>query len=238
MADWLGGLIPFISEYNANQTARMNSRVARKWEEEMYNKYNSPSALVRQYNEAGINPALMFGGQTPAAPTDTSAAETMPPNTGTLTEMLGQLLDINLFGEELEGKKLENESKRVKIQRDKLEYEIQSQFGMLIAEGNYDKVIAEINQIVEDTNTTRYTRQCLLPLEKVLKENEGKKLDEETLYLEWKNEYIDEYGADPTSAVDIQVLSSMTRDLDRIATSVRDNARRRSYDRKYNGGGR
>lgn len=237
MADWLGAAIPLISQFNANQNARMNAREARQWEEDMYNKYNSPAAMVRQYEEAGLNPALMYGNAPIAAPTDTAAAETMPPNTGTLTEMLGQLIDLNLFGEEYEGKKLENEEKRVKIQRDKLEFEIQSTFGMLLAEENLNKVIEEINQIVEDTNTTRYTRQILLPLEKVIKENEGKKIAEDVIYERWKNEYIKEYGADPTSDVDIQTLSSMTRDINR----VRERLERKRYDKKYskyNGGGR
>lgn len=142
--DWLS-ILPSISgagssilgNFNANANARMNAREARQWEEDMYNKYNSPSAMVRQYEEAGLNPALMYGNAPIAAPTDTAAAETMAPNTGTLTEMLGQMLQLQLFGEDYEGKKLQNEEKRIKIQRDKLEYEIQSAFGMSVASDGY-----------------------------------------------------------------------------------------------------
>lgn len=42
-----------------------NSAEAEKqrfWEEEMYNKYQSPSAMVQQYAEAGLNPALAMTG--------------------------------------------------------------------------------------------------------------------------------------------------------------------------------
>lgn len=41
---------------------------ARQFQEEMYTKYQSPQAQVRQYQEAGLNPALMYGrGVTPVA---------------------------------------------------------------------------------------------------------------------------------------------------------------------------
>lgn len=33
----------------------------KSWQEKMYNQYQSPAAMVRQYKEAGLNPALMYG---------------------------------------------------------------------------------------------------------------------------------------------------------------------------------
>lgn len=45
------------NNYNAEQ-----AQIARDWEEEMYNKYESPSAMVAQYQDAGLNPALMYQG--------------------------------------------------------------------------------------------------------------------------------------------------------------------------------
>lgn len=35
--------------------------------EEVYNKYESPSAMMRQYKEAGLNPALIYGGASPGS---------------------------------------------------------------------------------------------------------------------------------------------------------------------------
>lgn len=41
---------------------------ARQFQEDIYTKYQSPQAQVRQYQEAGLNPALMYGrGVTPVA---------------------------------------------------------------------------------------------------------------------------------------------------------------------------
>lgn len=53
------------NRFNAEQ-AQLNrdfqaqqAEIARDWQEQQYNKYSSPEAMVRQYQEAGLNPALM-----------------------------------------------------------------------------------------------------------------------------------------------------------------------------------
>lgn len=113
--DFLSAALPFISSLNANETSRMNAREARQWEEDMYNKYNSPSALVRQYQEAGINPALMFGQATPAAPTDTTPAESFATETGSVTDMLGQILGFSKLEAEIENIRAQNDNLRSQI---------------------------------------------------------------------------------------------------------------------------
>lgn len=54
------------------------AQVARDWQEEQYLKYNSPSALIAQYQDAGMNPALMYGG---ATGTSASTSTSIPPGT-------------------------------------------------------------------------------------------------------------------------------------------------------------
>lgn len=47
---------------------------ARQWQEDFYTHYQSPQAQVRQYQDAGLNPALMYGrGATPAASASTAS---------------------------------------------------------------------------------------------------------------------------------------------------------------------
>ena len=47
---------------------------ARQWQEDFYTQYQSPQAQVRQYQEAGLNPALMYGrGATTAASASTAS---------------------------------------------------------------------------------------------------------------------------------------------------------------------
>lgn len=40
----------------------------RAYNEEMYNKYESPEALLRQYKDAGLSPSLMYGGISTSSP--------------------------------------------------------------------------------------------------------------------------------------------------------------------------
>lgn len=49
------------------------AEIARDWQEQQYNQYSSPSAMVRQYNEAGLNPALMYGSNLQSSTGSTSA---------------------------------------------------------------------------------------------------------------------------------------------------------------------
>ncbi len=54
----------FNAEMQANSQA-FNSAEAEKqrsWEEQMYNQYQSPQAMARQYEQAGLNPALAMTG--------------------------------------------------------------------------------------------------------------------------------------------------------------------------------
>lgn len=47
---------------------------ARQWQEDFYTQYQSPQAQVRQYQDAGLNPALMYGrGATPPASASTAS---------------------------------------------------------------------------------------------------------------------------------------------------------------------
>lgn len=81
------------AQIEANQFSASQAQLSREWSDTMYNQYNSPAALVRQYNDAGINPALMFGGTTPAAPTDSSSASSVSPS-GDPSAMLGFLASM------------------------------------------------------------------------------------------------------------------------------------------------
>lgn len=59
--------------YNSQQ-----AQLARDWQEGMYLRYQSPQAMVSQYEEAGLNPALMYkdagGGSIPVASSGASSA--------------------------------------------------------------------------------------------------------------------------------------------------------------------
>lgn len=222
--DWLsilpsifGAGSSMLGNFNANANARMNAREARQWEEDMYNKYNSPSAMVRQYEEAGLNPALMYGNAPIAAPTDTSAAETMPPNTGTLTEMLGQMLQLQLFGEEYEGKKLENENKRLENEGKRIENAFKpSLLSQQLEKGSaeisniragIEKMLHEIYNIDQQSLSEEYRRDLMTAqkqlaiAQSILAGKQGEYVDAQTFEQEWSNQVASETGNKPGTNV-------------------------------------
>lgn len=217
MADWLGAILPMIGQFNAQETARMNSREARDWEEDMYNKYNSPSALVRQYQEAGINPALMFGGQTPAAPTDTAAAETIPPQTGTVTEMLGQLMQLDMLEQE---KRIKSASAD-KLEKEAVAQDIENKYRPQVLEQTLKKgeidieqarygiaeSIARINNIEaqtlneEERGYLMRAQRLLAIAQSVLAGKEGRLYDANAIEREFKNKVLQDTGSEPGTPI-------------------------------------
>ena len=75
---------------------------ARQWQEEYYNQYESPQARIRQYEEAGLNPALLYGSQlgsgsapSTSVPSGDSASVGMPSSgAGDLLSFIGQMLSL------------------------------------------------------------------------------------------------------------------------------------------------
>lgn len=63
--DWLGDRWrDFTGQTAIDKQNASNMEMARyqnRMQEEMYNKYSSPSALMRQFREAGLNPNLVYG---------------------------------------------------------------------------------------------------------------------------------------------------------------------------------
>ena len=72
----------------------------RKYNEYLYNKYESPSAMVRQYEDAGLNPAMMYGqsasvgGDIDATPIESANFSGSQSASG--MEWLGPILDAVL----------------------------------------------------------------------------------------------------------------------------------------------
>lgn len=69
-----------LMEFNSSEASinrefqSAEAQKARQFQEDVYTKYQSPQAQVRQYQEAGLNPALMYGrGVTPVSLSPASA---------------------------------------------------------------------------------------------------------------------------------------------------------------------
>lgn len=187
------------------------AEIARDWQEQQYLKYNSPAAMVSQYQGAGLNPSLMFGQMTSPASTSTSApsgdsAASVAPAGGDLVGMIGQLMQLSKLDEEKRSLTLQNESREI-------ENGISREYGMLQAQANYNKAIEEIHYLLEQGNLTRYEYQVLYPAEIALKKAQERNLDAEAFINEWKKSYIEKYGTSPDSPWLTQTLESFLHDL-------------------------
>lgn len=94
--------------------------------EDMYNQYESPAALMRQYQEAGLNAALMYGGSTTPSAVDTSSTpggveNTSPQTSGldvfsTIMQMLTQSAQVSSgiadVGSQIKSRAVDNKVKQ------------------------------------------------------------------------------------------------------------------------------
>lgn len=95
-------------EWNAEQ-AELNrsfqsaeAEKARQWQEDYYTQYESPQARIRQYEDAGLNPALLYGSQlgsgsapSTSVPAGDSASVGMPSSgAGDLLSFIGEMMSM------------------------------------------------------------------------------------------------------------------------------------------------
>ena len=149
----------------------------RSWSEKMYNQYNSPAALVRQYREAGINPAVMFGQSAIPAPTSSSMAATPDNPFGDVVGMLGALANISLLDAQRENINADTAGKRAATAGQQIENEFKPELlaqslrrgevDIRQAELGCDKISSEIAALAASTkNTEENTR--LLAAQRIL----------------------------------------------------------------------
>lgn len=81
-------------EQNAYNT--LEAQKARDWQEQMYNNYYSPAAQVRQYQEAGLNPMSLAGGQSVTGSTPGASAPTSGQGQNDVISALTDLLSFSL----------------------------------------------------------------------------------------------------------------------------------------------
>lgn len=164
---------------------------ARQWQEEYYNQYESPQARIRQYEEAGLNPALLYGSQigtgsapSTSVPSGDSASVGMPSSSaGELLSFIGQMLSIksiiNKNNADALNAEAEADNKRADTKLKDLEYEwnpklFQSEIrkneanaanllaGVKVAEEQVNKLIADQNLISSNINLNEQEAQLIL----------------------------------------------------------------------------
>lgn len=92
------------------------AEIARDWQEQQYLQYNSPAAMIRQYQEAGLNPALMYGSSSGSSasmstsiPGSPSGSSVSPHGAGDVASMVANL---SMLKAQIENIKADTENKR------------------------------------------------------------------------------------------------------------------------------
>lgn len=213
------------NEFNAQQ-AELNrqfqsqeAQIARDWQEQQYNLYSSPSAMVRQYQDAGLNPALMYGqnlqsstGSSPA-PSGSMASGSalgagMP--TGNIIDAVAGLAKLKA---EIDNVNADTENKRaqadattqgVQISKDRLKQDI------LESDSRIDKLKQELKTEAERTEFTKAQTAVQKATEDLLK-LQGDSVNEDVLRKQAENAFMKENGYYPDSGYIDKILQVLTR---------------------------
>lgn len=160
------GQHPSKSRRYAKELARFNTELA----EEMYNKYQSPSAQMEQYKAAGLNPNLVYSQNTggPAAGAADYDSDSMLPNEGKAIQGMANAIstyqnirsqqiansNANLVGDltkqEIKSKEMDNY-----VKSSVANYQIESK-ALQVQDANFKILVrnqADVNKIIAQTES-------------------------------------------------------------------------------------
>lgn len=170
------------AQFSNTQLAEMQfnhdeAQADRQFQEEMYNKYQSPEAQMRQYQAAGLNPALMYqGGVDINGPSGGSAAsasgavggdtpqsgfemvmgvmsQLMSVFTGSsqiASQVTSNINDTKVANATADEKKANADNLRAKTEGQKLDNELVSTFGFIERSYNIESQRANIEKTYQD----------------------------------------------------------------------------------------
>lgn len=143
------------------------AEIARDWQESQYNKYSSPQAMVSQYQQAGLNPALMYGqnlqGSTGSSPSPTGSAASgspIPAQSPTFTGIMEDILALKKIDAEIENIEADSEQKRASAGQAKSAAELNREVKGLTKK-QVEEVAGRLDLIREQAATEREKRMTM-----------------------------------------------------------------------------
>lgn len=150
------------AQLQANAFNAAEAQKARDFNLQMYQDYESPKAMMEQYRQAGLNPALMYEGYTPPAVSSNATASSVAPTSETniLTDGIQAILgmvsakqqidlqraQIRSINADTEGKQIDNSNKQRMYD---IEYSLKD-VNIKEAQSEIEKNAAEVNKITQD----------------------------------------------------------------------------------------
>lgn len=166
----IGAASSLANSYFQASTNAKNADLSRElqesnqnWQEDMYNKYYSPSAQIQQLRDAGVNPAVSgsdFSGSTPPSSAPGSPVSAVAPRFPDLSQSLAQAQQMKLSEEQANVAKQESVYKIIQGGS-----EIAKTFGYEAGRAFIEHGISILNLEGQDNYQRlfdiQYTRQCL-----------------------------------------------------------------------------
>lgn len=220
LLDFIGGLFQTSAnkrsqnrqnDFNAAQAAlnrqfqSQEAEIARDWQEQQYNQYSSPSAMVRQYQEAGLNPALMYGqnlqGSTGSSPTPSgSAASGSAPNSGMPTgNILEAIAGFAKLKAEIDNINADTDFKRSQAGLAGSQIEVNKQ--------SINESQARISKLLEETKNEAEKRglivaqKLLANVETQLKTSQIESISYDVLKKKFDEQFKQDYGTYPANSL-------------------------------------
>lgn len=201
------------NEFNAQEAAKQRdwearqAEIARDWQEDFYNTYESPEAMVRQYQGAGLNPALLYqgagNGSAPSAsiPSGASASGTTPPymDAGPLLQTLDNLITLKTRLDNIQSGSVLNRANADKAVADAdlaRQNAAESRSRIELNNSNIKLISNKIDNMLESTKNLRVQRE-LMQLERTIKNFQGKTIRLDYLKKQWEQDFKDRYGFYP-----------------------------------------
>ena len=220
------------NQFNAQEAAKQRdwearqAEIARDWQEDFYNTYESPEAMVRQYQGAGLNPALLYqgagSGSAPSAsiPSGSAASGTTPPymDAGPLLHMLDNLATLKTRIENMKSATIKNRADVAGIYQGIEE----SKSRVKLNNRNIEKIDSEIDLLVEQAKTESEKRNLIIAqtsLNKVMEKLRGKELtlsDYRIFEEQYRRDFYEKTGFYPANTAVTQVIGAISRVLRRI----------------------
>lgn len=220
------------NEFNAQEAAKQRdwearqAEIARDWQEDFYNTYESPEAMVRQYQGAGLNPALLYqgagSGSAPSAsiPSGSAASGTTPPymDAGPLLQTLDNLITLKTRLDNMKSGSVLNRANADKAVAEAAE----SRSRIKLNSKNMQKIDSEISLLIKQADSETERRNFLIAqtsLNKVLANLRNKELtllDYKAFEEQYRYDFYNKTGFYPSNTAVTQVIGAISRALRRI----------------------
>ena len=183
----------------AEKQRQFNAReaeLARQWQEDFYTKYQSPSAMMAQYKDAGINP-VMVAGQGAGSPPSASSASGSAASSGIGSapgpaNLIDSIMGMMRLKAEIDNINADTENKQSQS----------SLFNSQVAINNLTgNEIQQRTKLLLAQTENELEKKGLIALQKVTENLKSETMRYDILKQQWEKEYHDIYGSYPSSGL-------------------------------------